>query len=234
MLGGLDRKLASLPERAAQYMTGQLSALVDWFEAAILPPRPAEARPTYDPSGIGFAVQEAVEKFQGPWLARLGMGTYEGFTKEHWARVKALNRRIAGELDVEYDNLKPVADLEMQLRESLSRFLNAPIGWSRNPADEREEQAAIAQIRQTVHAALHSLAVRRLIESHLGEWRAAYDQFRGYGSTRRRADAIRGIYDAAAPLPDSAMTPPAATFLAEIRRIVTAAIAASGGEVRLA
>jgi hypothetical protein len=234
MLGGLDRKITRLPARAAEYMTAQLSALVDWFEAAILPPRPAEARPIYDPSGIGFAVQEAVERFQGPWLARLGMGTYEGFTKEHWARVKALNRRIAGELDVEYDNLRPVADLEMHLRESLSRFLNAPIGWSRNPADEREEQVAIAQIRQTVHAALHSLAVGRLIESHLAEWRVAYDQFRGYGSTRRRADAIRGIYDAAAPLPDSAMTPPAAKFLTEIRRIVTAAITASGGEVRLA
>ena len=101
MLGGVDRRLGKLPSRVANYMKGQLAKLVDFFEAAILPPPAAEARPSYDPTGINFAVQEAVGKFQGPWLARLGIGSYKGFTKEHWGRVKALNRRIAGELDYE-------------------------------------------------------------------------------------------------------------------------------------
>ena len=233
MLGGVDRQFAKLPARAADYMKAQLSSLVRFFEAAILPPPAAEARPIYDPTGIGFAVQEAVAKFQGPWLARLGMGTYEGFRKEHWARVKALNRRIAGELDDEYDNLRPVADLVTQLRESLSRFLNTPISWTREPADEQEEQAAIDYIRQMVDIALHDLAVRRLVEIHLAEWRVAYDEFRGPGSTRLRAVAIHGIYDAAAPLPDAVMTSPSVTFLAEIRRIIRSAIEANGGEVRL-
>jgi hypothetical protein len=123
MLGGVDRQLGKLSSRAADYMRGQLRELVRFFQAAILPPPTADARPVYDPTGIGFAVQEAVTKFQGPWLARLGMGTYEGFSKEHWTRVKALNRRIAGEFDDEYDTLRPVADLVTQLRESLSRFL---------------------------------------------------------------------------------------------------------------
>ena len=234
MLGGVDRQLAKLPSRAADYMKGQLAELVQFFETAILPPPAADARPVYDPTGIGFAVQEAVAKFQGPWLARLGMGTYEGFSKEPWARVKALNRRIAGETDdYEYANLRPVADLVTQLRESISRFLNAPISWTRQPADEQEEQASIAQIRQIVNIALHDLAVRRLVETHLAEWRVAYDEFRGPGSTRRRAVAIHGIYDSAAPLPDAVMTSPSVIFLAEIRRIVTSAIEANGGEVRL-
>jgi len=233
MLGGVDRQFAKLPSRAADYMKEQLSELVRFFEAAILPPQVADARPVYDPTGIGFAVQEAVAKFQGPWLARLGIGTYEGFSKEHWSRVKALNRRIAGELDDEYDTLRPVADLVTQLRESLSRFLNAPISWTREPVDEQEEQASIAYIRQMVDVALHDLAVRRLVETHLAEWRGAYDEFRGAGSTRRRATAIHGIYDSAAPLPDAVMTSPSATFLAEIRRLVASAIEANGGEVRL-
>lgn len=233
MLGGVDRQLAKLPSRAADYMKGQLAELVHFFETAILPPPAAEARPVYDPTGIGFAVQEAVAKFQGPWLARLGMGTYEGFSKEHWARVKALNRRIAGELDDEYDTLRPVADLVTQLRESISRFLNTPISWTRQPADDQEEQASVAHIRQMVDIALHDLAIRRLVNTHLAEWRVAYDEFRGPNSTRRRAVAIHGIYDSAAPLPDAVMTSPSATFLAEIRRIVTSAIEANGGEVRL-
>lgn len=233
MLGGVDRQLAKLPSRAADYMRGQVRELVRFFEAAILPPPAADARPVYDPTGIGFAVQEAVAKFQGPWLARLGMGTYEGFSREHWARVKALNRRIAGELSDEYDTLRPVADLVTQLRESISRFLNTPISWTREPADEQEEQASIAHIRQMVDVALHDLAVRRLVETHLAEWRVAYDEFRGPGSTRRRATAIHGIYDSAAPLPDAVMTSLSVTFLAEIRQIVASAIAANGGEVRV-
>jgi len=233
MLGGVDRQLAKLPPKAAEYMKLQLSELVSFFENAILPPPPAEARPIYDPTGINFAVQEAVEKFQGPWLARLGMGSYEGFRKEHWTRIKALNRRIAGELDTEYDTLRPVADLVMQLRESLSRYLNSPITWTRTPEGESEAQTAIAHIRQMVDISLHDLAVKRLVETHLMRWRTAYDEFVGSGSTRLRAQAIQGIYDAAAPLPDSVMTPPSVAFLAEIRQIIVGAIRASGGEVRL-
>ena len=175
MLGGVDRQLAKLPARAADYMKAQLSELVGFFQNAILPPPPAEAKPVYDPTGIGFAVQDAVSKFQGPWLARLGMGTYEGFRKEHWTRVKALNRRIAGELDDEYDTLRPIADLATQLRESISRFLNNPITWTREPADEEEAQVVIDNIRQVIEVQLRDLALRRLVQEHLTDWRAAYD-----------------------------------------------------------
>lgn len=216
-------------------MRGQLTELVDFFERAILPPAPPQASPIYDPTGISFAVQEAVSRFQRPWLARLGLGTYEGVRKEHWTRVKALKRRIAGELDVEYDALRPVADLVARLTESISRFLDKPIQWTHQPSDEQEEQAAIAQVRRAVSAALHDLAVKRLIQEHLEEWREAYEgpAYRGTGSTFRRARAIRGIYDSAAPVPDAVMTTPSVAFLAEIRRIVTGAIEASGSNVRL-
>lgn len=84
-----------------------------------------------------------------------------------------------------------------------------------------------------VDVALHDLAVRRLVEAHLAEWRVAYDELRGPGSTRLRAVAIHGIYDAAAPLPDAVMSQASAAFLADIRRIVVSAIRANGGDVRL-
>jgi hypothetical protein len=235
MLGGVDRQITKLPLRAADYMRNQLLELVSFFQKAILPPPPAEAYPVYDPTGIGFAVQDAVSKFQAPWLARLGIGTYEGFRKEHWTRIKALNRRIAGELDDEYDTLRPIADLATQLRESISRFLNGPIDWTREPADEEERQVAIDRVRQVIEVQLRDLAVRRMVEEHLSDWRTAYDgpSFSGPGSTLRRAGAIHSIYVAAAPIPDAVMTTPSALFLAEIRRVVTAAIEATGGKVRL-
>jgi len=232
MLGGVDQELSRLPSRAADYMREELSKLLDFCEQAILPPPPPEACPVYDPTGISFAVREAIDKFRGPWLARLGLGTYEGMRKEHWTRVKALNRRIAGELDDEYDTLRPVADLVARLTESVSRFLDQPIGWTHTPENEQEEQTAIARVRRSVSAAMHDLAVHRLVEGHLEDWRTAYN-FRGEGSTFRRANVIRGIYDEAAPLPDAVMPPPSKEFLAEVRRIVTSAIAASGGQVRL-
>lgn len=238
MLGGVDRNRQKLPPRAADYMKAELLQMVDFFEAAILPPPPIEARPIYDPTGIAFAVQDAIAKFQGPWLARLGKGSYEGFRKEHWTRIKALNRRIASgdELDYEYDSLRPIADLVMQLRESLSRFLNTPIGWTKKPSDDQEEQAIVARVRQVVDVALRDLARQRLVELRLPEWQLAYDgpTARGKGSSDRRASAIHAIYDAAAPMPDAVMTPSSVAFLTKIRGIVVSAIEANGGEVRLA
>jgi hypothetical protein len=232
MFGGVDQNLARLPARAAEYMTSELGQLVDFCEQAIMPPPVPEACPVYDPTGLSFAVREAVLNFQGPWLARLGLGPYEGVRKEHYSRVKALNRRIAGELDDEYDTLRPVADLVARLTESISRFLDSPIEWTRESDGDEEKQAAISRIRRAVSAVMYELAVRRLVADHLTQWRTAYD-FRGDGSSFTRARTIRGIYDEAAPIPDAVMPPPSRQFLDEIRRIVTSAIEASGGYVRL-
>ena len=233
MFGGIDRSLERLPRPAADYMRKELARLVSSCENAIHPSPPPEARPVYDPTGISFAVRDAVLKFQGPWRARLGLASYEGVRKEHWTRVKALNRRIAGGLDDnEYDTLKPVADLVARMTESVSRFLDNPIDWTRDPGDDQERQAAISQIRRAVSTEMHELALRRLVEQHLAEWRGAY-AFRGTGSTFERAKTIRGIYDEAAPVPDAVMPPPSKHFLAEVRRIVMASIEDSGGEVRL-
>jgi hypothetical protein len=111
--------------------------------------------------------------------------------------------------------------------------LNSPISWTRQPSDEGEEQAAIAQIRQILNRELHEIAVRRIVENHLPKWRTAYDEIRGKGSTHLRAVAIHGIYDAAAPLPDAVMTAISKEFLDEIRRIVVQAIKENGGKVSL-
>jgi hypothetical protein len=234
MLGGVDQNIGKLPAKAADYMRGELARIIEFCEEAIRPPPPPEARPVYDPTGISFAVREAISKFQGPWLARLGLATYEGISKEHWTRIKALNKRIAGELnpDYEYDTLRPVADLVARMTEAISRFLDEPIGWTRTPVDGHEEQSAISEVRRLVSAVMHDMATRRLVQDHLGQWRAAYD-FSGTGSTFRRARTIEGIYEDAAPLPDAVMPPPSKEFLMEVRRVITGAIEASGGRVQL-
>lgn len=235
MLGGVDRRLDNLPGKASEYMRTQLSQMIAFFQRAILPPPPPEARPIYDPTGMGFAIREAVIKFSGPWLARLGLATHNSAHREHWTRIKALNRRIAGELDLEYDSLKPVADLVSRLTESISLYLDKPFSWTRSPNDEQEADAAISNIRRGVSLALHEVAVKRLVEQHLGDWRTAYDspEYRGTGSTYKRALMLRHIYDEAAPLPDTVMTQSSLAFLAEIRGIVETSIDEAGGTICL-
>ena len=233
MLGSVDQNLAQLPRRAKSYMHNELANLVNFFENAILPPPPPNTYPIYDPTGISFAVREAVLKFQEPWRARLGLASYEGVRKEHWTRVKALNRRIAGELNDEYDTLRPVADFVARMTEEVSRFLDNPIDWTQQePEDDQKRQSAIAKIRRVMSNKMHELALQRLVERHLAQWREAYD-FRGRGSTFQRAGTIRGIYDEAAPVPDAVMPPPSKQFLEDVRRLVTAAVKDSGGKIRL-
>jgi hypothetical protein len=233
MLRDVNQAFDKLPPKAAVYMKRELDLMLGFFAAAIDPPPPPEACPIYDPTGLGFAVREAVGKFIGPWLARLGLGSYDRVHRENWTRIKALNKRIAGELNVEYDTLRPVADLVARLSEAISRFLDNPIDWTREPGGEEEQQLAISRIRQAVATSLHDMARQRLVEQPLDVWRNAFDQ-RGSGSTFRRNQSIRAIYEAAAPLPDTVMTQATVVFLAEVRGIVETAIKANGGDVRLA
>jgi hypothetical protein len=228
MLGGLQASTTKLPRG----VIGELKRLLKFFADAIREPEPPEAKPVYDTTGLLFAVQLAAQQFHKPWAARLGLDALPDIRKEHWTRVKALTRRIQLEWDVEYDNLKPLADLQERLMEEISKFLDAPAGWTRPPKGEEEAQQATALVKKSVFGALHAFLHGRLISERLKEWRYAYNQS-GKGSATRRAQDIRQIYDAAAPVPGTVVTNETREFLAGIRRIVHEAIEAAGGEVRI-
>jgi energy-coupling factor transporter ATP-binding protein EcfA2 len=227
MLGGLDAASEKLPGGVKT----QLEQLLDQIERAIAPPPLPDAKPSYDPSGLGFAVQRAADSFQRAWKFRLGFSASAEVSKEHWTRVKALNRRIANELDVEYDSLRPVADFVGRITEEISNFLDHPVRWTRTPKDDTEAQEAIAPIRQAVFRELHSLALARLVQEHLADWRRGNDH-KGKGSADRRAVDIRGIYELAAPVPGTVNSEPALEFMKAVREIVRTAIDDQGGEMK--
>jgi hypothetical protein len=229
MLGALQEVSRKLPVGVAK----ELVRMIGFFEKAIEPPPPPEALPVYDTTGLLFAVQAAARDFQRPWAARLGLVSQDGIAREHRTRIKALNRRIAGELNVEYDTLRPVADLVQRLTESISRFLDNPIRWTRQPANDEEAEAAIAAIRRGVFATLHEFVARRLVNEHLPDWREAFT-YSGKGSTFDRARDIRDIYEAAAPVPGTIVTQFSVQFLKDIRLIVQHAVEANGGQLELA
>ena len=227
MLGALDVASEKLPGG----VRNQLALLMDQFERAVVPPPLPDATPSYDPSGLGFAVQRATDSFQKVWAYRLGFAYSNDIGTEHWTRIKALNRRIANELDVEYDALRPVADFVGRITEEVSNFLDHPIRWARTPTDDNEAQEAIAPIRQAVFRELHSLAVQRLIRQHLQNWRLSLD-YKGKGSATRRAVDIRSIYEMAAPVPGTVNSGPALEFMKLVRDIVKEAIEAQGGQMK--
>lgn len=226
MLGALDGPLDGLPPGVVK----QLIEMSTRIEKSVEPPPVPNARPHYDPSGLGFAVQRAASSFQKAWNARLGLALGDTLPAEHWTRVKALNRKISSQSAVEYDSLRPVADLVGRISEEVANFLDNPIAWSRTPNDDDEAQRALAPIRQAVFSNLHGLALERLIQKHLAEWRRSYD-FKGQGSVARRASEIRGIYELAAPVPGTVNTGPSLEFMRDVRMLVTKAVRDNEGTI---
>ena len=229
MLGWLDRPTTKIPAGARK----QLADLAGYFAAAIAPTTPPEARPLYDPAGLSFAVQSAAGDFHSLWNARLGYRHRDGVSQEHWARIKALTRRVALRMDnYGYRHLMPVAELIGRLQEAISRFLDAPARWETPAKSGDESTTAVNRIRTEVNNTLHSFAMERIVERHLTEWTQAH-RYAGRGSTRKRALELRGIYGAAAPIPGVELSEAASAFLGEVRQLVGRAIRKGGGDLVL-
>ena len=228
MLGWLDQPATKVPHGALK----QLEHLTSFFEDAIAPESPPEAKPFYDPAGLAFAVQSAAADFHSLWDARLGYRRRDGVSKEHWARVKALTRRVVLRIDnYEYKHLMPVAELIARLSVAISRFLDSPAKWDR-PAKDDDAAAAIARIRSEVYTALHSFTMERIIEHHLHKWVQAY-HCAGQGSSYERAQQLHEIYGEAAPIPGIELSEVASEFLTGVRKLVFRAIREAGGDLVL-
>ncbi|MBN3907101.1 MAG: hypothetical protein HWQ35_11230 [Nostoc sp. NMS1] len=228
MMGGLDKSLEEVKKRRTNRI--ELERLLQFCEDAIKPQVLPEVAPIYDPTGLLFAFQQATRDFHKRWDAILGLGELDGVYKEHWTRVRALNRRISEETDVEYDTLKPVADLLARLNESISKFLDNPSKWTMKNKSEEEAEQAVNNIRQKVFAELHSFTTNRLVKEPLAVWVTAY-KHSGKGSTMLRARDIKVIYDTAAPELTPIMNIGSQEFLQQIRQLVHNAIEQTGGKL---
>jgi len=225
-LGGLDREITRIPGGFHK----ELRRLLELMQSAGAPAVQVDLKPVYTSVGLETAFSNAVEGFRNPWNSRLGFSHLSDYPKEHWTRVKALTRRLAlGWNNNEYDNLRPVADLVAKLQESISRWLDSPTDWNRPPVDDEEQTAALDPIRNAVFAALHQLTEERVAELHRADWTNAFD-YAGTGSSYKRADEIRSIYDEAAPAINQGNNRPALDFLVALRRLVREAVEGADGE----
>ena len=226
-LGALDKDRRRIPNGVAS----EMAKLVNLMEEAAKPKEPGAASPIYAFDELAFALRDAVENFRTPWRGKLGLEYQATAPKEHWARIKALARRVAfGWNNNEYDYLRPVADYQERLQESISRWLDSPVGWQA-AADELSKENAIDTIRQSVFEKMGNLAYLRIARRHRGEWEIAFD-YRGRGSSFTRAQKIDQIYEAAGPQISFNISDPARNFVADIRQLVKEAVEETGGSVR--
>ena len=226
-LGGLNQATDRLPSGFIKDM----NLLLKKMQESATPPDLPDANPIYKIGQLELSLRDATDGFKNPWWGLLGLRYYEGKSKEHWTRVKALCRRLATMGADQYDGLRPVSELIDQLEASISRWLETPDRWDITPPPpDDKKQATINTIRQKVSNRIHHLAKRRLINEHLGEWQAAFD-FRGIGSSYQRAEEIERIYNAAAPSITSVTGIAAQKFLDDIRQVVKKAVEEVGGRV---
>lgn len=227
-LGALDRPLSKIPQRDV----GEIRTLLEAIELSAIQPEPTDLAPIYKIDGeFSLGLNSAVESFRAVWRARLGLQNEPDVDQEHWARIKALCRRLAALGENEYKHLRPVADLINDLQSFLSFWLDRPLRWNKTRHTQSEERAAIDGIRQSTFQRIHDIVERRLWDERIDSWVTAY-QFSGTGSTKVRANHMMvDIYQPAAPSIGFTMTAPMREFRDEILEATREAIIEAGGQL---
>lgn len=221
-----------LEEASDRQTINQMRKLLDAIDAVIERPEPAEARPVYDRMNLVLPIRKAANAFQEAWWQRLGLESQTGFGKEHWTRVRALSRRLAeGWDDLEYDTLRPIADLRKELMERIYVFVQAPLRWMGPEPGDDQKQACFDAFAASLSGRLLDLCTRRMWHEHATQWQDAYDQH-GRGSTFVRARIIGDeIYKPAAPAPDVTPSPDRNQFLRQVVAEVERAAKEAGSKL---
>ena len=198
---------------AGRRTTRQLRRLLEAIDRVIERPQPTEACPIYNRMNLALVILTAAESFHDRWRSRLGLESKPGFSKEHWARIKALSRRLAENWQDEYDSLKPVADLRQELVEGIYRFIQNPESWDGAEPSEEERQDRFDRLADSLGRRFLDLSTCRIWKDRIQVWQHAYRQS-GTGSTFVRAGIIGDdIYGPAAPIPEVTPSPDRNRFL---------------------
>ena len=201
---------------AGRRTISQLLKLLVAIDQVVEKPQPTEVRPVYDRMNLALAIRSAARAFQEAWRPILGLESRPGFAKEHWTRVKALNRRLAAMGRDEYDDLRPVADLRQELRNHIYVFIQNPLQWDGPEPSQEEMQTKYDALADNLGRRLLTLSTRRVWQERINDWERAYQES-GRGSTFVRARIIGNeIYEPAAPVPDVMPSPDRNQFLKEV------------------
>lgn len=212
-LAGIDKTLD--PESGDGHQSiRQFQRLLVMIDRVTDRPDLGRARPVYDKANLVLAITAAATSYHRRWRAILGIDTVSGVEKEHWTRVKALNRRYAEGTSDQYDTLRPAADLREHLKEEIYRTLETPLRWSgERPTDDIVVSAVIDEFAQSIARKLAPPIRERLSMRAQRSWQEAY-ALNGIGSTFRRSRRISDdILGRNVPVPGAAPSPDRNDFL---------------------
>ena len=217
-LGGIQELLGGT--KRGQRSIAQLERFLDAVRQSVEEPVTAETQPIYNTMKLSLMVKEGAEQFHRVWRARLGKVYDTEISKEHWARVKALTRRLAFmDLD-EYGDLRPVADLYKMLQEPIRSFIESPTGWTAGAPADNIQDAVFDRFSNDISGRIMALVKRRIWEDERHEWAVAFEK-RGRGSTFERANIIAdSIFESAAPIPTIAPSLDGDALLQQVSDIV--------------
>ena len=196
-------------------------------------PESGAARPRYDKTNLILAVTEAVTSFHRRWRALLGTTYDRHVAKEHWTRIRALNRRFAEGTDDYYDTLRPSSELRESLKDEIYRTLESPLGWSgQRPNEESEITSVIDAFSSAIAKRLYVPISERLSERPIRTWQEAY-ALHGVGSTFVRARTIAAdILARTVPVPGATPSPDQNEFLHAIIDTIESAADEQGIDLR--
>ena len=211
---------------------GQLRKLLNAIEQVGERHQPTESSPVYDRLNLSLGIHDAVGSFHEKWKSILGLRSSPEISKEHWSRVKALNRRLATMNRDEYDSLKPVADLRTELTERIYTFFQNPVRWEGPEPTDDDRQNKIDALADCLNRRIRDLSTRRVWRDRMIDWERAYDNS-GRGSTLVRARIIgNDIFEHAAPVPEVIPSPDRNRFLREVVEEVEAATKEVGAQLQ--
>jgi hypothetical protein len=231
-LANVDQRLDPA-DRSHHSTLSQLKKLLAALEQIGERPSLGPARPRYDKTNLVLAISDAIKSFHRRWNALLGI-TYEpDVDKEHWTRVKALNRRFAEGTADQYDTLRPSAELRELLKDEIYKTLESPLGWTgQPPSDDAEVSAIVDAFSNAIANRLFEPIRTRLSEEPQRIWQAAYS-LHGTGSTFDRARRISSdILAREVPVPGATPSPDQNDFLHAIIDAIKAAAESERVELR--
>ncbi len=202
----------------ARFTRNQMRALTQALQATIQLPPVERVTLVYSTPNLAIALESAMRAFHERWEALLGLEYHPTISREHWARIKALSRRLAEMTANEYSDLRPVADMIKFINVSMVEYIEKPKSWEPRYASVDLRDATISLLAQRITDRLHEFAARQLWTTKTAEWMIAY-QRRYAGSTRVRAQDIKGIYDVGAPIPTEVAPIEREKFLGEVQQL---------------
>ncbi|GII84184.1 hypothetical protein Ssi03_21740 [Sphaerisporangium siamense] len=211
----------------------QFKKLLSGIEATTERPELGPARPVYDKANLVLAVAAAATSFHRRWNAVLGIQRQADVAKEHWTRIKALNRRFAEDTSDQYDSLRPASDLREFLKDEIYKTLQRPVEWTGDsPADDEALTVVINELSQAIARRLSAAIRDRLSVRPVREWQHAY-YLSGSGSTFVRARHIsNAIFARNVPIPGVTPSPDHNDFLHAVIAVVNDAAEEVGVELR--